>query len=613
MSRAPIIGLQPPPHGGYSIVYFAALISRMERQLEDMMQRKDPCAVFQLTYLTFSKHVYENLLNGSFSNQGWATDMCCRFVEIYLLQMQLWREKSPQQCRTWREALELMEKGKTNVLQCMFLGMNAHINYDLAFCTLGACLSQADLTDESGDSPSNRTSTRNLEERYRDYLQINHIGWRSITHIQDEVLNRFHPILGVFNRWAAKISKPLSVRVLMASRDQAWRRTALLLHAKSQEEAVALAQLIDHAALRWSQAIQTISINPLFAHRSVRKWQSGNDVSREPFFHVLLDALKRDNHTNHLLMSELAFAGAGSVMIFEQLLTQHHVEKARLWSSQICEFGTSLQFESLLRYLKLHSNSRESIILNIRVNSRTPKHRIKPLLRLKRNVLEKRQIDLLQFAEDPHIKNNSILSQAIQSELHHIKQQIHMHTSNDAVPQPLIKAMSEDTNPWLSFLAKGVLFHMGGKISEEPIVEAVLFLKDTPIFSSIQTEFLYTLCRHIEIHHHAKGDFIIRRGQASRGVWIIKSGRIHISGENQIVISQLEAYDVVGELSCIGGIPATANAIAEEPTSTYFIHTVDFMSALRDAPEIAMNLMKTMIKRLSETSHTLMTKTESIT
>jgi len=583
----------------------------MEQELKDMTHRKDPRAVFQLTYLTFSKHVYDNLLGGSFANQQWATDMCCRFVEIYLSQMQLWEGKSPEQCKTWREALELMERGNLNVLQCMFLGMNAHINYDLAFCTLGACLAHGDMLLQSNQSPSDTKSARSLEERYRDYLQINHVGWRSITHIQDEVLNRFHPILGVFNRWGTKISKPLSLRVLMASRDQAWRRTALLMHAHSREETEALAQLIDHAALRWSHAIQTISINPLFAHRAIRKWQSGSDVSREPFFRVLLESLHRDTHTSHLLMAELAFAGAGSVVILEQLLTQQKFEKARQWATHISEFGTSSQFESLLSYLKLHANNCASIILNIRVNSHTPKQRIKPLLRLKKTVLETRQRVLIQFTQDQQIKNSDILLHAIQSEVHHIKKQINMHTSNDAIPQPLLKAMSEDTNPWLSHLAKGIMSHLGGRITEEPIVEAVLFLKDSPIFSSIQTEYLYALCKHVEIHHHAKGEFIIQQGEASRGIWIIQSGMVQISGENQKVISHMGPYDVVGELSCIGGIPATANSIAVEPTSAYFIHAADFMSALRDAPEIALNLMQTMVKRLSVTSHSLMTKSDT--
>jgi hypothetical protein len=245
------------------------------------------------------------------------------------------------------------------------------------------------------------------------------------------------------------------------------------------------------------------------------------------------------------------------------------------------------------------------------VNSRTPKQRIKPLLRLKKTVLETRQRVLIQFTQDQQIKNSDILLHAIQSEVHYIKKQINMHTSNDAIPQPLLKAMSEDTNPWLSHLAKGIISHLGGRITEEPIVEAVLFLKDSPIFSSIQTEYLYALCKHVEIHHHAKGEFIIQQGEASRGIWIIQSGMVQISGENQKVISHLGHYDVLGELSCIGGIPATANAIAVEPTSAYFIHAADFMSALRDAPEIALNLMQTMVKRLSVTSHSLMTKSDT--
>ena len=602
-----IIGLQSPPEGGYSHAYFSGLIDQMEQQLERLSNRKDPRAVFQLTYLTFSKHVYQNLISGSFTDQQWDTDMCCRFVEIYMHQMRLWDEKSPNLCNTWREALELMEQGKLNVLQCMFLGMNAHINYDLAFCTLGACVAQGDSELNANPGLTQSFEHRGLAERYRDYLQINHVGWRSITHIQDEVLNRFHPILGVFNRWGVKVSKPLSLRVLMASRDQAWRRTALLIHTNTPQESSALARLIDHAALRWSHAIKTISINPFFAHRAIRKWQSGKDVTQENFFSVLLNSLHHNSLVSHLLMAELAFAGAGSVLILEELLRKDNFRGARQWTNHICEYGTSAQFNALLEYFKQRSSANTKLIVESRINSRTPKQRVKPLLKLRKKAINERLQELDHWLSHSAVHGFLLLKSTIEMERNHYRNLNPMEKTQETLPQPLLQAMSEDTNPWLAYLAKGIISQLGGTISEEPIVEAVLFLKDSPIFSSMQSEFLYQLCKHVKTMQFAQGDVLIHQGAASSGIWVIKSGSVAVSGENNKVISQLGAYDVVGELSCICGIHATANVVAQESTAAYFIQANDFMSALHDAPEIAINLLQIMGKRLSATSHTLMT------
>jgi len=610
MQHEPVIGLQQPPKSGYSEEYFHSLIHAMQYKLEELIEQKDARAVFQLTYLTFSKHVYENLIQHNFTHHAWATDMCCRFVEIYMLQFRRWEEKDPKQCATWRDAFNRIENGKTNVLQSMFLGMNAHINYDLAFCTLGACAAHSDVDTKSHFNGFSLTGTT-MQMRYRDYLQINHVGWRSITHIQDEVLNRFNPVLGVFNRLGTKISKPLSIRVLMASRDQAWRRTALLLHAGSTEEVLAIEHLIDNAAIRWAQAILTISTNPILAGRAILRWKSGIDITEQKHFSVLMNALLHDSNTTHLLMAEMAFAGAGSIAVLEKLISQNLLRQADRWMAQICENGTQVQFESMIEYLSSNLETHSDRIIRLHINTKTPRHRRKMLIRSKKQALEYRKKMLESWLEAAVIIKEIQLADALREELRSINFQYKRMKEQSGFPNPFLKAMSEDSNPWISYLAQGIIEKLGGTAQEEPLVESVLFLKDCSLFTAVQTEYLYQLSKHLQLKKFVKGEHIIRKGDIPTGIWFIKSGSANVISQHQQPIANVQQFDVIGEISCFSSIPATAHVVACEDSSAYFILADDLMSALRDVPEIAINVMQILSKRLNDTTQLLIKSTET--
>ena len=133
-----LIGQQAPPPGGYQIGIFEGHIATMARDLAAMQASGDRRAVFQLTYLTFSREVLVGVRADRFEDPAWAIDMCCRFVEVYLEQKGRWERRDPTQCGAWRHAFSMSESGRASVLEAMLLGMNAHINYDLAFVTLGA-------------------------------------------------------------------------------------------------------------------------------------------------------------------------------------------------------------------------------------------------------------------------------------------------------------------------------------------------------------------------------------------------------------------------------------------------------------------------------------------
>ena len=116
--------------------------------------------------------------------------MSCRFIDAYLLQARRWAQGDPTQCRAWARAFGGAQSGDANVLQSMFLGMNAHIHYDLAFVTLGSCRAAGDL-DDLADTWRSVSRTGVPDVRHLDFLVINQIAWDAIPVIQDTVLGQF--------------------------------------------------------------------------------------------------------------------------------------------------------------------------------------------------------------------------------------------------------------------------------------------------------------------------------------------------------------------------------------------------------------------------------------
>lgn len=74
-----------------------------------MRQSMDARAVFEITYLVFSRQVLAALKARRFEDMAWATDMACRFVEVYKEQLALWNRRDPSRAapgasrsRRWR-------------------------------------------------------------------------------------------------------------------------------------------------------------------------------------------------------------------------------------------------------------------------------------------------------------------------------------------------------------------------------------------------------------------------------------------------------------------------------------------------------------------------------
>ncbi|MBH68563.1 MAG: hypothetical protein CMM58_09445 [Rhodospirillaceae bacterium] len=113
---------------------------------------------------------------------------------------------------------------------------------------------------------------------------------------------------------------------------------------------------------------------------------------------------------------------------------------------------------------------------------------------------------------------------------------------------------------------------------------------------------------------YANGEYIFREGESAVYGYIIKSGVVEIvkhgaSGEQ--VLAELEAPTIFGEMALIDGNPRSAGARAKVDTVVTEVTAESFVNYLRQNPEAAIRIMKTISENL-RVSNQLVARYESM-
>ena len=105
---------------------------------------------------------------------------------------------------------------------------------------------------------------------------------------------------------------------------------------------------------------------------------------------------------------------------------------------------------------------------------------------------------------------------------------------------------------------------------------------------------------------HSKGTIVLNQDDDSREVLFVRCGRVRVvqftSTGREIGFAEITAGGHVGELAAIDGGPRSASVIAVTDTVTASLPAGDFLQLLRDAPELAINLLKAMARAIRGTN-----------
>lgn len=216
------------------------VIRRMIRAWTPLDRSCDHRAVFALTYLITTQGFREFLSDrrGSafFADEPAIIQLDRAFADLYFDAVA--RYGAGTAPPAWRIAFDAARSGRTNAVQDIFLGMNAHIQRDLP-----VALSGVGLVDEHGAS------------RKPDHDRVNDILASVLDGIEDELAARYDPLISLADAKPSPADEEGALEMLKSWREGAWRNAERLATATTDAERATIMTQIETVSEAWARLI----------------------------------------------------------------------------------------------------------------------------------------------------------------------------------------------------------------------------------------------------------------------------------------------------------------------------------------------------------------------
>lgn len=163
----------------------------------------DGIACFTGLYRTITANVLRWLQEGRFQDSEYLTTLDLEFAERFFQALRAYAFDRPATPMCWRLLFDNRSDRRISPLHFAVAGVNAHINFDLAFATISAC---SRLGVEFG-----------VGDQYQDYLGVNHIFAVNTLQLRERLETEQDPEL------VDAVEKLFDDFAIVATREVAWR------------------------------------------------------------------------------------------------------------------------------------------------------------------------------------------------------------------------------------------------------------------------------------------------------------------------------------------------------------------------------------------------------
>jgi CRP-like cAMP-binding protein len=120
--------------------------------------------------------------------------------------------------------------------------------------------------------------------------------------------------------------------------------------------------------------------------------------------------------------------------------------------------------------------------------------------------------------------------------------------------------------------------------------------------------------RHHEVQTFDDGEVVVREGEDTREMFVIRSGRIEILkrvGGHDVRLATLERGSFFGEMSLLEGLPRSATARAIGKTTLLVLRPGSLLVQIRRDPTFAFELLQQMSRRIRDLNDKLVLRMAS--
>ena len=179
----------------------------------------DRRAVFTTAYLNMTLEIAGRVGESSFFDPTWVGRYAVAFANLYRTALLSYEsgdlERTP---KPWRQSFDASKNGRALLIQDLLLGVNAHINHDLALALVEATIDP--------DRPKRRA----------DHTAVNESIRRATDPVQEAVTSYYAPALKRFDRFFGRIDEELTSFSIDKARLAAWISAVSLTNARDETE-----------------------------------------------------------------------------------------------------------------------------------------------------------------------------------------------------------------------------------------------------------------------------------------------------------------------------------------------------------------------------------------
>ncbi len=124
-------------------------------------------------------------------------------------------------------------------------------------------------------------------------------------------------------------------------------------------------------------------------------------------------------------------------------------------------------------------------------------------------------------------------------------------------------------------------------------------LREVTWLKGMSSDLISKILNASEPRAYNSGDIVMRQGDEGDGMIVITRGSVRVS-IGDVVVDIMGRGAVIGEMAVLGGVPRTANVVADSPVTALWLTTEAMQAIMGDSPELSGSLWKTAAMRFAE-------------
>jgi hypothetical protein len=221
------------------------VLHQMIQRAEAWEKTGDQRCIFLRCYSMMSTNMATAITEGHFHDPKWISTLMLRFAEYYFEALDNYERHSAKTSPAWQQVLDATAHSHLHVLQCLLLGVNAHINYDLPL-SLYDC-----LRDEWPTLDPNQQQLRQ-----EDHEKVNQVIASTIDAVQDTVIEPHAPVMAILDRVMGRMDEWLLSQLISSWRNEVWSVATSLLDAADPSEWEGIRQQQEQRVLERGESLK---------------------------------------------------------------------------------------------------------------------------------------------------------------------------------------------------------------------------------------------------------------------------------------------------------------------------------------------------------------------